>query len=86
MATRMGVSRATYENFERGLANLSLHSLLRLLAVLGCEQRFATLIPDSRQTLLDAGGPSAPRRRAKSGQAPLVPRPVERVEVRCQLD
>ncbi len=66
MAARVGVSKATYQNFEGGFANISLRSLMRILGVLGFSQNLADLVPEVEavDTLETVGLP--PRRRARA--------------------
>ncbi len=45
MASRCGLSRRAYQDFEAGEGNLTLRNLSRLLGVLGFTERLRELVP-----------------------------------------
>jgi len=83
LAAQAGMSRATYENLERGQANLSMDKLLRLLCVLGHGSRFPDLLPEPD---IAGGHKAGIRRKATSAQRPAAASRFNPVEVRCLLD
>ena len=44
-AVRAGISRASYQNFENGVGTLNLRHLVKVLALLGCRDAFAEIVP-----------------------------------------
>ncbi|HEY9156174.1 MAG TPA: helix-turn-helix transcriptional regulator [Opitutaceae bacterium] len=68
MAERSGMSRASYQNFEAGVSNITLVNFLRVLGALGFAQNLASLIPEPEEErtlqMLEA-----PRQRARRRQA-----------------
>jgi transcriptional regulator with XRE-family HTH domain len=70
MARRIGLTRATYQNFENGYGNLTLANLVRVLGVLGLTNHLAQLVPPVTEepTLLSLTQPIRQRARARRVQ------------------
>ena len=66
LASRAGMGRTAYQDFENGYGNITLANLVRVLGVLGFSAGLAELIPplEEERTLATAG--RAPRRRART--------------------
>jgi len=75
MANRSGISVAAYKNFERGVGNITLLNLLKILGILNCLDRFAELVPATvppeKETLETLG--RAPRVRASARRSHKTP-------------
>jgi transcriptional regulator with XRE-family HTH domain len=75
MARRAGMSRAAYQDFESGVGNPTLESVMRVLGVLGFGGRVASLIPpvEIPQTLASVEHPKPRRLRAGSARLRKAP-------------
>ena len=75
MARRAGMSRATYQDFESGVGNPTLESVMRVLGVLGFGERMASLIPpvETPQTLATVEHVKPKRLRAGSARRRKAP-------------
>jgi len=71
LARRAGISVQSYQNFETGYGNITLAHLLRILGVLGLDDRLALLVPEleEERTLRDVNRLPRQRARAKKPRA-----------------
>jgi transcriptional regulator with XRE-family HTH domain len=70
MARRVGLNRATYQNFENGYGNLTLANFVRVLGVLGLTNNLAQLVPPVADEPTLASLMQPPRQRARATRVP----------------
>ena len=66
LASRAGMGRTAYQDFENGYGNITLANLLCILGVLGFSSNLADLIPQLEEERTLATADLAPRRRART--------------------
>ena len=72
MASRAGISRPAYQNFENGYGNITLANLARILGVLGLTNNLAQMVPPvtAEPTLAELMKPTRQRARRRSSNTP----------------
>ena len=66
LASRAGMGRTAYQDFENGYGNITLANLVRILGVLGFSTRLTDLVPPLEEERTLESGVRPPRQRVRA--------------------